>query len=90
MTMFKSIWQFFFPLRDKENKKHPEVTDEMRHNGFIWALFEGEWREVCEFCHGNCGQCGITGRVGNIPASMQAIIDNGNWASGKHAGLPRG
>ena len=88
---FRELWLY---LNNGATRKwHPELTLEMMNRGTTWALItyangRKEWREVCDFCHGNCGQCGLTGRIGNIPASMQAMIDNGNWASGLHAGLP--
>lgn len=85
---FKSAKEAVLPPTDKHG--NPKPADD-KAAGLMWVLStDREWMEVCDFCHGNCGQCGITGRVGNVPASLQAIVDNGNWASGNHAGLPRG
>jgi hypothetical protein len=53
----------------------PEVTDDMRRSGITWAKTStGDFIEVCDFCGGNCGQCGITGRVGNIPFNFERIV----------------
>lgn len=52
----------------------PALTEEMRKAGLMWAKVGGEWREVCNFCGGNCGQCGITGRIGNVPFSLERMI----------------
>lgn len=38
-----------------------------------WASIEGAWRPVCSTCKGNCGQCGLTRIIGNVPASMDAL-----------------
>jgi hypothetical protein len=54
----------------------PALTDDMIDRGLCWRKIDGEFYEVCEFCGGNCGQCGLTARIGNIPASMQAMVDN--------------
>ena len=83
--MLRSIWRSIFPTKDKYGHAAPLQT----RNDLIWILHKDEWREVCDFCHGNCGQCGLTDRIGNIPASMDAIVKNGDWKSGRHAGLPR-
>lgn len=56
--------------------------------GLKWVWLNGAWHEVCDFCNGNCGQCGITGRVGNVGFSLEAIVKNGGWDKGVHAGLP--
>lgn len=60
--------------------------DKLKGLMWVWSDEEG-WYEVCDFCHGNCGQCGITGRVGNRPYSLDAIVKNGHWDKGTHAGL---
>lgn len=31
---------------------------------------------VCATCGGNCGQCGNTGVLGNVPADMQALVNS--------------
>lgn len=43
-------------------------------NGYMWRKIGGEWRQVCDTCGGNCGQCGDTGKLGNVPADMDFII----------------
>ena len=43
-------------------------------DGFVWRKVEKVWRQVCDTCGGNCGQCGITGRIGNIAPSMDYLI----------------
>jgi hypothetical protein len=56
----------------------PKVTDEMRASGLKWhRLPDGRWAEVCDFCGGNCGQCGLTSRIGcEVPASMSEMAKN--------------
>lgn len=44
----------------------------LRENGLV--LKNG--RPVCDFCGGNCGQCGMTGIIGNVPASMQTMVNS--------------
>ncbi len=88
--LYNQLWLWF--KNGAKFKWHPVVTLEMKQAGLTWALVtyedgSKEWGEVCDFCHGNCGQCGITGRVGNIAADLGAIVKNGNWDSGNHAGL---
>lgn len=65
--------------RDKVLLSHPEIMRRYK----IWiGLKEGEFvlRKdgvvVCRFCGGNCGQCGHTGTLGNVPASMQVMVNN--------------
>lgn len=31
---------------------------------------------VCDFCGGNCGQCGLTHIVGNVPFDFQRMVVN--------------
>ena len=31
---------------------------------------------VCSFCGGNCGQCGYTDVLGNVPASMSTMVES--------------
>jgi hypothetical protein len=53
----------------------PPRTFEMKMRGTIWAqTVEGGWREVCDTCGGNCGQCGMTERLGNPGFSLDRII----------------
>lgn len=56
----------------------PPVTADMKARGLAWRKIDGEFCLVCGFCGGNCGQCGLTHRIGNIPADMQTMIDNLN------------
>ena len=45
--------------------------------GYRWIWHDGRWHEVCDFCGGNCGQCGNTSRLGcGIPASMEVMARN--------------
>lgn len=72
----------------------PPVDLIMSQKGLIWRLVEysdgsRQWRKVCDFCGGNCGQCGLTDTIGNIPFSLDRMVKKGNWDSGKHFGLPR-
>ena len=53
----------------------PQVTDEMRRLGLVWKQVDDEFIQVCYTCGGNCGQCGITGRIGNVPPSLDRIIE---------------
>lgn len=69
--------------------RRPEVTQEMKNRGTTWRKLEDAWVEVCDFCGGNCGQCGLTGRLGNIPASFERIVNNSGMTTGKAVGFPR-
>jgi hypothetical protein len=53
----------------------PEITPKMKMNGLVWARIPGRWIPVCDFCGGNCGQCGNTEIVGNVGFSMQRIAE---------------
>jgi len=52
----------------------PAVTDDMRRKGLKWAQIDDCWHIVCATCGGNCGQCGNTGRVADVPADMNHLI----------------
>ncbi len=57
----------------------PKRTEEMRRREVVWALATYQdgsksWIWVCDFCGGNCGQCGMTSIVGNVGFSMQRIV----------------
>lgn len=52
----------------------PEPTLEMQLKGLEWAFIDGYWRPVCSTCKGNCGQCGLTSIIGNVEASMDALV----------------
>lgn len=54
----------------------PYRTTLMKLKGVDWVSISGSWYMVCEFCHGNCGQCGLTGYVDDVPFNMQAMVDN--------------
>lgn len=57
--------------------QQPAITLEMQLKGLEWKLHEGQWRPVCGTCKGNCGQCGLTGIIGNdVQASMEALAKN--------------
>jgi hypothetical protein len=43
---------------------------ELKHAGL---MRRSDGLYVCDTCGGNCGQCGYTGLVANVPASMGAI-----------------
>lgn len=42
--------------------------------GYMWRRINDVWRMVCDTCGGNCGQCGITGRIGNVQLDMDHLI----------------
>ncbi len=55
-------------------KKRPVVAPEPRlGNRMRWI--DDQWVEVCDFCGGNCGQCGTSVGAG-IPFSMDTLIQN--------------
>lgn len=54
----------------------PWQTSLMKAKGVDWAIIGGRWYMVCKDCGGNCGQCGLTGYVDNVPAEMQNLINN--------------
>jgi hypothetical protein len=54
----------------------PYQTTQMKDKGVDWQNYAGGWYIVCTFCGGNCGQCGLTGYVDQVPASMEQMIDN--------------
>lgn len=56
----------------------PPLTRWMRDQELKWAHVKDtdDFIMVCDFCGGNCGQCGLTSIVGNVPADMQHMIDN--------------
>lgn len=69
-------WMDFTIAEERDSKpRRPLLTTEMRQAGLIWGRSGDQWIEVCDTCGGNCGQCGITDRVGNVPASFEAIIE---------------
>lgn len=55
--------------------------------GLKWIWRVDKWIEVCDTCGGNCGQCGITGRVGNPGFSLDEVIKTGGWDKNPPAGL---
>lgn len=62
-------------IRPQVISRPPKPADEPL-SGVKYVWLSGEWRPVCDFCGGNCGQCGITSRVGNVPASMSEMVKN--------------
>lgn len=60
----------------------PYQTTLMKDKGVDWKNYSGGWYMVCSFCGGNCGQCGLTGYVDNVPAEMNIMADN--TSVGKH------
>lgn len=55
----------------------PSRTERMKQSGLIWTKnVEGKWIMVCDFCGGNCGQCGLTSIVGNVGFSMERMWNN--------------
>lgn len=67
----------------------PPVTHEMAMRGTGWTRRDGVWCEYCTTCGGNCGQCGMTERLGNPGFDLDHIVK----ATGMNqpvAGLPRG
>lgn len=79
------IFKYFSVLKKKYIRnpfiKHPippELTDRMIRAKFSWKLLpDGTWIEACDFCGGNCGQCGTSlgMDVRNQP-SMDQMIKN--------------
>lgn len=66
----------------------PPRTIEMVQRGTVWAKAADGWREVCDTCGGNCGQCGMTERLGNPGFSLDRIIKK-TGMNNPVAGLPR-
>lgn len=77
------------PTSTSSESPMPPISEDMKRRGLTWkACLNSElplrgsitprivWREVCDFCGGNCGQCGLTGRIDNVPFDFQRIIDN--------------
>jgi hypothetical protein len=53
----------------------PPLTIEMKQRGTVWGrTVDGGWREVCDTCGGNCGQCGMTERLGNMPVDLMRLV----------------
>lgn len=49
----------------------------MRRNGLKYARVRGGgWAAVCDYCGANCGQCGITGMVGNFTNGSEVAFGN--------------
>lgn len=78
-------------LHDKVFNPAPEVTAEMKREGFTWRkMADQTWRMVCSTCGSNCGQCGSTDKLGNFtqpssgPSQMDFLVQ-----SLAQAGKPR-
>jgi hypothetical protein len=72
-----ALW--FWMHKGAYSEWRPKQTEWMKARGTVWAWFGGSnptWRPVCDFCGGNCGQCGLTGDVGNVPFNFQRIVNN--------------
>jgi hypothetical protein len=56
----------------------PPITQYMKERGLVWAHIKGtnDFIMVCDFCGGNCGQCGNTDLIGNVSFDMQRLWDN--------------
>jgi hypothetical protein len=56
----------------------PPITPWMKDKGLTWAKVKdkNDFVMVCDFCGGNCGQCGMTSIIGNVPFDMQFMVDN--------------
>lgn len=50
----------------KPNWIAPARTQDMINRDFKWRRYKGEWVTACNTCGSNCGQCGDTGRLGEI------------------------
>lgn len=62
-------------LIDGEYNDPPERSPRMVALGLVWKRdHTGEWYKVCDLCDGNCGQCGITGDVGNRPFNFEKMV----------------
>lgn len=53
----------------------PYRTTQMKDKGVDWVNYAGGWYMVCDICVGNCGQCGLTGYVDNVPFDMQRLAN---------------
>ena len=81
--------------KSKFSPWRPKVTQSMKAKGLTWAFCINKdgstsWREVCNFCGGNCGQCGITGRIGNVPFNFNRIVKNSGMKKGVYGFSNRG
>lgn len=85
-----NIFALFKRAAKKVVERAPLVTEEMRLQGITWAKADDGWREVCDTCGGNCGQCGMTSRLGTgVAPSLDRIIKSGGWDKNPPYGLPR-
>jgi hypothetical protein len=67
----------------------PPRSIEMVNRGTVWGrTVDGGWREVCDTCGGNCGQCGMTERLGNMPVDLGRLVRK-TGMNRPVAGLPR-
>lgn len=53
------------------NDRAPDIVPP---SGYMWRRLGEVWRMVCDTCGGNCGQCGITGKIGNAPVDLEHMI----------------
>lgn len=63
-------------LHDKLFNPAPPVTQEMVLSGVTWRKdADQKWIECCSTCGSNCGQCGMTARLGNFNTSSGEMMD---------------
>lgn len=67
-------------LHDMVFNPKPKQTKEMDQRGTTWRKAKNDkgqeqWVEVCDFCGANCGQCGMTARLGNFSGPGSQIMD---------------
>lgn len=65
-------------------KAFPEHFDKagnynLAPRGYMWRNINGVRTLVCDTCGGNCGQCGETDRLGNIPIDFDYMIKENKW-----------
>lgn len=68
MKILERLRAKLFGPKFKQPLVFPPITPYMKDKGLVWARV-GETDDfimVCNFCYGNCGQCGLTSIVGNV------------------------
>lgn len=86
VAVFFAVVGIFFhkfcdPLRVEKRlplqlEKRPPMPKARPGNAMAWMTGQdgtGEWVEVCDFCGGNCGQCGTSVGMG-VPPSMDRMV----------------
>lgn len=79
-------------LHDRVFNPKPKVTQQMFLRGTTWRKGKtregGEtWIEVCDFCGANCGQCGLTERLGNFNRPEGGSVFDAVVAQAKNQGM---